>query len=139
MESVVFDVIIRVLPMMLGLFTFMVAFQYCIIRIERKIKQKRGETTGERIARLSSALNESIELTNEIEREIVTRHEMVEKLKEDIERYEILSRVKSPEVEAIAQAIRGEIQQEGNKSLIKSTIINFIFFAAGVCVTLFLA
>lgn len=135
----VFEVFIRIIPMMLLLFAFMVGIQILGLLIKRKIKLKLGETPIDRIDRLSRALKESIELTSEIESEIRSRHQVVEKLKEDVERYEELSSIKASEVEAVAQTIRGEIKRESNKSLFKSTAINFLFFIAGIIVTLYLS
>jgi len=134
-----FGVAIRVIPMMLLLFGFMVGIQFLGLLLERKLKLKHGETSRARIDRLSKALNESIELTSEIENEIRSRHKVVEKLKEDVERYEELSSIKASEIEAVAQTIRGEIKRESNKSLLKSTIVNFLFFIAGIIITLYVA
>lgn len=124
---------------MLLLFAFMVGIQILGLMIERKLKLKHGETSIERIDRLSKALKESIELTSEIEKEIQSRHQVVKKLKEDVERYEELSSIRASEVEAVAQTIRGEIKRESNKSLFKATAINFLFFIAGIIITLYLA
>lgn len=135
----VFEVFIRIIPNMLLLFAFMVGIQILGLMIERKLKLKHGETSIERIDRLSKALKESIELTSEIEKEIQSRHQVVKKLKEDVERYEELSSIRASEVEAVAQTIRGEIKRESNKSLFKATAINFLFFIAGIIITLYLA
>lgn len=132
-----FEVILRVLPMMLGFGVLMVGLELLKMKIERKIKNKRGETTAERISRLSKSLKESIELTNEIESEIKQRHSLASKLQEDVERFEHLSKLKSAEVEAITQTLRGELRTEGTKSLLKSVLVSMFFFIAGVLVTIF--
>lgn len=71
-----------------------VGLEFLKVKIERKIKEKRGETTAERIERLSKALKESISLTNEIEQEIQQRHSMVTKLQEDVNRFKRLAKLK---------------------------------------------
>ena len=134
-----FELFIRLVPMMLGAGVVMVGLELLSQKIDREIKQRRGETTAERISRLSKSLKESIELTNEIEKEIQERHSLANKLQEDVERFEQLSKLKGSEVEAITQTLRGELRTEGNKSLLKSVLISMFFFVAGVLVTLFTA
>lgn len=133
------EIFLKVLPTFLIAGGAAIGMEYLKVKLERKIKEKRGETTSERIDRLSKALKESISLTNEIEQEIQKRHSMVTKLKEDVNRYESLAKLKESEVEAIAQTLRGELRSEGSKSLLKSALISLIFFVAGVVVTLYAA
>lgn len=133
------EVFFTLLPMVLAAGAVAVGMEYLKIKVERKIKEKRGETTGERIERLSKALKESIALTNEIESEIQQRHSMATKLQADVERFEKLATLKGAEVEAVAQTLRGELRAESSKSLIKSALISLLFFVAGVVVTLYVA
>lgn len=116
-----------------------VGLEFLKVKIERKIKEKCGETTEERIERLSKALKESISLTNEIEQEIQQRHSMVTKLQEDVNRFKGLANLKGSEVEAIAQTLRGELRTEGSKSLFKSALVSLVFFIAGILVTLYIS
>lgn len=116
-----------------------VGLEFLKVKIERKIKEKRGETTAERIERLSKALKESISLTNEIEQEIQQRHSMVTKFQEDVNRFKRLAKLKGSEVEAIAQTLRGELRTEGSKSLFKSALVSLVFFIAGILVTLYIS
>lgn len=133
------EIFFRMLPMILIAGGAAVGMEYLKIRIERSLKEKHGESTSERIDRLSKALKESITLTNEIEQEIQKRHSMVTKLKDDVNRYEQLAKLKESEVEAIAQTLRGELRSEGSKSLLKSALVSLIFFIAGVVITLYVA
>ena len=133
------EVLLKVLPMIFAAGGVAIGLEILKAKIERKIKDKRGETTAERIARLSKALKESIDLTNEIEAEIQQRHSMVTKLQEDVDRFEALAKLKGSEVEAIAQTLRGELRTEGSKSLVKSALVSLFFFVAGILVTLYAA
>lgn len=132
-------VILKVVPMIVAAGVVSVGVQYLFLKLERKIKEQRGETTSERIERLSKALKESISLTNEIEEEIQQRHSIVAKLQDDVDRFEQLAKLKESEVEAIAQTLRGELRTENTKSLFKSALISLFFFIAGVFLTLFVA
>lgn len=133
------ELFFTLLPLVLSAGVAAVGLEYLKFKVERKIKEKRGETTGERIERLSKALKESIALTNEIESEIQQRHSMATKLQADVERFEKLATLKETEVEAVAQTLRGELRTESSNALIKSALISFLFFVAGVFVTLYVA
>lgn len=133
------EIFLKILPTFLVAGGAAIGMEYLKVKLDRKIKEKRGETTSERIERLSKALKESISLTNEIEQEIQKRHSMVTKLQDNVNRYESLAKLKESEVEAIAQTLRGELRSEGSKSLLKSALISLVFFVAGVVVTLYAA
>ena len=138
-STVTTELFLKVLPIFLVAGGAAIGMEYLKVKLDRKIKEKRGETTTERIERLSKALKESISLTNEIEQEIQKRHSMVTKLQNDVDRYESLAKLKESEVEAIAQTLRGELRSEGSKSLLKSAFVSLVFFVAGVIVTLYAA
>jgi len=133
------DLFLSVLPSILGVAVFIIFMEFIKIKVERKIKEKRGETTNERISRLSKSLKESIALTNEIESEIKQRHELASKLQADVERFEHLAKLKESEIEAVAQTLRGELKSEGTKSFWKSILVSMFFFIAGVVVTILAA
>ncbi|OEE37080.1 hypothetical protein A1QO_18080 [Vibrio genomosp. F10 str. ZF-129] len=133
------DLFLSVLPSILGVAVFIIFMEFIKIKVERKIKEKRGETTNERISRLSKSLKESIDLTNEIESEIKQRHELASKLQADVERFEHLAKLKESEIEAVAQTLRGELKSEGTKSFWKSILVSMFFFIAGVVVTILAA
>ena len=133
------DLFWKMAPMLLVAGFAAIAMEFLKLKLSRKIREKFGETTSERIDRLSKALKESISLTNEIENEIRERHSIVTKLQGDVDRYESLAKLKESEVEAIAQTLRGELQSEGSKSLLKSAFVSLVFFIAGIVVTLYAA
>jgi hypothetical protein len=109
---------------------------------QRRQSAQRGtteETTEQRIARLTTALSESSRVIQEIEEEMKDRTELVEKLKEDADRYERLSNINREEAEAVAQALGGELRKEGRRSLLTNFLMNFGFFVLGVAATLVLS
>ncbi|PLX59581.1 hypothetical protein [Sedimenticola selenatireducens] len=108
-------------------------------KLERKLREKYGESQEERISRLTRNLKEATTAISEIESELKERHALAEKVKADYERYEKLASLKEEEVEAVMQALRGELREEGAKSLWKSAAINLVFFLAGVAVTIYMA
>lgn len=111
--------------------------EYLKARIERKTREKRGETTTERIEKLSKALTDATHLIGGIERELQERHRLVEKLRDDCARYDQLAKLKASEVDAVVQSLRGELRQEGNRTFWQSVLLNFFFFLAGIIVTVY--
>lgn len=125
-------------PMLLIAGGMAIGIEYLKIRLERKVREKRGETTSERIEKLSRALTDATNLIGGIERELKERHRLVEKLREDCDRYDQLAKLKASEVEAVVQSLRGELRQEGKRSFWQSVALNFVFFVSGVLVTIFI-
>ncbi|MCK5625701.1 hypothetical protein KAI11_02490, partial [Candidatus Bathyarchaeota archaeon] len=77
-------------------------------------------------------------LIDEILTEIDARQKLVDKLQKDTETYDKIAELKSSEVEAISQLLRGEIRKDGRRSFLQNIIINFTFFCAGIVVTYFI-
>lgn len=96
----------------------------------RPDKQKR-ETLETRVNALTTSLRDATQLISQIQGEIETRSELASKLRDDVERYNQLKKLSAPEVEAVAQVLRGELKSEGSKSFWKGVIVNFIFFLLG--------
>lgn len=138
-SEVLLELFWTMMPMLVGFGVLMVLLEILKIKIDKKIKQKRGETTDERISRLSKALKESVAMASEIEAEVRKRHELVEKLQADVDRYDELAKLKGSEVEAIAQTLRGELESEGKRSFLKSFLVSLFFFVAGIVATLLTA
>lgn len=99
-------------------------------------KKQTKKNLKDKIKKLTTALSESVHLIDNIQGEINKRHKLVTKLKEDHEHFESLIKLKEPEVEAVAQLLRGELQKEGRSSFLKGIIVNFIFFVLGSSVSL---
>lgn len=105
----------------------------------RKKEQKKGESIEDRVARLTKSLNEATSLISNIESEISARSSLATQLQNDIDKYNDLVGIKKPEVEAIAQLLRGELQKEGKSTFWKSFAVNFMFFILGAGISLFLS
>jgi hypothetical protein len=135
--SIAFELLGSALPMVVAAGGLAIAVEALKVRLERKVRERRGETTPERIEKLSKALTDATSLIGSIERELTERSRLVEKLREDCNRYDELAKLKSSEVEAVVQSLRGEIQQEGKRSFWQSVGLNFLFFVAGILVTRF--
>jgi hypothetical protein len=136
--SIASEIFLSAMPAMLIAGGAAIALEYLKIRIERKVREKRGETTSERIEKLSRALIEATTLIGGIELELKERHRLVEKLRDDCDRYDQLAKLKATEVEAVVQSLRGELRQEGRRSFWQSALLNFIFFLAGILVTVYI-
>lgn len=92
---------------------------------------EKEETLEDRVDRLTNSLKEATNLISNIESEIAARSNLAAQLQEDVERFNKLSKLKQPEVEAIAQVLRGELVKEGSKSFWKGAALNFGFFILG--------
>lgn len=111
--------------------TIIVAFTRLIQ--EYRSRGTRGETDeiNTRIQSLTSALSSSTELISEIEKEITERQQLVQKLENDVKTYNALAGMKQSEVEAIAQTLRIELDQQGRKSFWQQAGLNAFFFILG--------
>ena len=76
-------------------------------------------------------MREATELVSHIESEITSRSALAEKLQKDVDVYNKLVELKKPEVEAVAQLLRGELEREGKISFWKGFATNFLFFVLG--------
>lgn len=112
-----------------ALFSFLYGFYQ--LRLRDKQAPGRKETIEERVGKLTDSLKEATSLINNIENEIKARSSLATQLQEDVERFNKLSELKKPEVEAIAQVLRGELAKEGNKAFWKGALVNFVFFLLG--------
>lgn len=128
-----------ILPILFGAGAFAIGLEYLKAKLEKKLKGKYGESSEERIDRLTRSLQEAVSLSSQIENEINRRQKILVKLKADSNRYNALAKLKGIEVEAVVQTMRGEIQKEGNISLWKAAAINMVFFVAGIVVTSYIS
>ena len=133
------EILAAVLPMAAVAGAFAFGVELLKIKLEKRIRERRGETPSERIEKLSKALTDATSLISGIERELNERHRLVEKLREDCDRYDHLAKLKASEVEAVVRSLRGELRQEGKRSFWQSVGLNFVFFVAGVLVTVYMA
>ena len=105
-----------------------------------RLRKKRGEETLEqRITRLTSSLHDATPLINHIQAEIEARQQLVDKLQRDVDTYNKIVESKKPEVEAVAQLLRGELKKEGRRSFWQGVAINFVFFVLGAVLSAVIA
>jgi hypothetical protein len=116
--------------------TMSAAFSYFGQRKSQSEREKtEEEIIKEKVDTLTSSLNRSADLISEVTEHINQRHELVEKLKKDHEKYQNLVNLKEEEVQAVAQILRGELKQEGKSSFRKSFLMNSLFFLMGSAVS----
>jgi hypothetical protein len=99
---------------LLGISTFVADLQ----------RQPKGELS-QRVAVLTKGLTDSTRLIQEIQTEIESRTALADKLQKDIKTYDELVKLKRPEVEAVAQLVRAELQGNESRSFWKDVGINF--------------
>ena len=88
-------------------------------------RKKLAPSLEDRITSLTESLKSSVAIISEIETEINKRREIVEKLSEDVSRYEQLRELNQAQVEALTQTIKSELSGESRKSLWRNAIITF--------------
>jgi len=98
-------------------------------------KRTRKGDTASRAEQLTRSLREATDLIDSIVTEINERTKLVDKLRQDADQYDQLLKLKKPEVDAVAQVLRGELQAHGRKSFWSGVGINFVFFLLGVIVS----
>jgi len=92
---------------------------------------ERGETTEQRVNRLTNSLSEAVQLISQIEKEIESRRALASELQNDIETYKRVVALQQSEVEAVAQLLRGELRKQGRRSFWQNVAVNSVFFALG--------
>jgi peptidoglycan hydrolase CwlO-like protein len=109
-----------------------------VAQFARSIRHKtvQRQTIQDRIGSLTKALGEATTLISHIESEIQARSALAEQLQKDIDEYNKITELKKPEVEAVAQLLRGELQKEGRSTFWKGFALNFVFFILGAAVSI---
>jgi predicted nucleic acid-binding Zn-ribbon protein len=127
----VLEIIINMIAVILAGLATSIAWQ--MRRVLNKPKEKTN-TIEDRIRILNYSLSQATNLISQIESEVKARSELAEKLEKDVEHYKKLVEIRKPEVEAIAQLLRGELKQESRKSFWLGAAVNFIFFVLGAVI-----
>ena len=86
----------------------------------------------QRIKLLTESLNTSARTITEIEDEVAARQKLVAKLKADAETAQALASMNQKQTEAIAQALRGQLEQQERSSFWKNIWLNVFFAVLGV-------
>lgn len=124
----------------IGLFISLIAYtSYDVIREYVRYKKEARETVEMRISRLFQELEEAVRLLGDIQNEIKARHNLALKLQEDIRTYKQIVELKQPEVEAVAQLLRGELRKERRHSFWRDFSMKLVFYVLGVFTTLALS
>ena len=103
-----------------------------LIRRKRRTSDASGQDLERRVANLSSNLQAAARVIGEIEKEIQARQKLVDRLKHDAEQSEALAQLHSDEVEAVAQALRGQLSGLERRSFRSNFVLSLTFFAIGV-------
>lgn len=109
-----------------------------LIRRHLGLEKRPTHTIEQRVQRLSSSLVDASRVINEIEQEIQQRQALVTKLQQDAQVYKEIVDVNRPQVEAISQVLRGELQRGERRAIWIEVAVNFLFFVLGIIVTLVL-
>jgi t-SNARE complex subunit (syntaxin) len=128
MDYTFIQIIIDILTVLLAGSLLSIAWQ-----MRRRLAKPKEQiyTVEDRIRILSHSLAEVTNLISQIEAEVRTRSALVEKLKKDAELYNQIVEINKPEVEAVAQLLRGELKQESKKNFWLGVAVNFVFFVLG--------
>jgi TolA-binding protein len=92
---------------------------------------KQADLAG-RIEELTRSLNSAARSVSEIEREIHARQQLVARLREDAETAKNLATINEQQAQAIAQALRGQLQQQEREAYWWSVGQNAFFTLLGV-------
>lgn len=85
-----------------------------------------------RVEDLTANLRQAASVVGEIEQEVRARQELLEQLKEDSQQAEELSKLRATEVEAVAQALRGQLSILERRSLKGNIVLGLIFYILGI-------
>jgi hypothetical protein len=95
-------------------------------------KRRPPNDISDKIKILTNNLNSAAKSIGEIEQEIRLRQQLVEKLKSDAETARSLSEIRKDQAEAIAQALRGQLEQKEREGYWWMIGQNTFFAALGV-------
>jgi len=101
------------------------------LRQRRRSSGRSEQDLERRVAGLSSNLQEAARVVGEIENEVQARQSLLDRLKEDAERAEALSRLHASEVEAVAQALRGQLAALERRSFRSNILLSSVFYILG--------
>jgi hypothetical protein len=121
----------RLVSMFLPLLIFTIAASALYERVKDVFflgPPRQPETFEERIATLTNSLNNAANQVSEIEQEITRRKQLAEQLQAQADQARKISTMNADQVNAVAQALRGELHDETKSEFWNSTLTN-IFFA----------
>ncbi len=109
-----------------------------LAKVLRRPKQDRDVEAelDHRLQELAEAMSRSSELVTEVEAALKVRQVAVAQLKSDAESAQRVAELSEDQRKAVATLLRGTVAKEGRKTFWLGALVNLIFFAAGVVVTL---
>jgi len=131
-------------PLIIALVSALGATASGVVSLLQQRRRERGEAkdgeaaAGDRIETLIRSLNSANDVIREIEGEIRTRQELAEKLQADAEQAERLLELNREQLEAVRGLVGSELRRESKRSFWLGALVNFLFFLAGVGLTLLL-
>jgi arginine/ornithine N-succinyltransferase beta subunit len=118
------------------LVTGIIASVTLVVATEWTQKKRPGEITLEqKITALTKNLNDSARAISEVEREVQARRQLADKLRADAEEAQNLATLNQKQVEAVAQALRGQLEERERASFWWTIGQNFFFAALGVALS----
>jgi len=103
-----------------------------LVRQRRRFPENGEQSLERRVTGLSLNLQEAVRVIEEIEHEIQARQRLLDRLKKDANQAEALSKLHATEVEAVAQALQGQLSGLARRSLRGNVILGLGFYALGV-------
>lgn len=103
-----------------------------LLVIQRRRTRSESETLETRVSRLQNSLTGAAEVVAEIEHEVATRQDLLVKLKNDAERVRALSGLNREQVDAVTQALQGQLVLLEKRSLRGNIILSSIFYILGI-------
>ena len=82
----------------------------------------------EPINRITKSFSDAIKLINQIQKEIEKKKEEAMKLQKDIQHYKQIMKLKKPEVDAIVEILRKDLQKESEQSFWNNFLVDLFFF-----------
>jgi hypothetical protein len=111
-------------------------------RWRRPTAQDRPQSLEDRLRDLGDLMRSSSRVLEEVQAEIQARITLAENAKRDADEAEQLAQLNDAQRAALARLVRaevsGEISRGGRRSFWLGVVVNFVFFAAGVGVTVVL-
>jgi hypothetical protein len=114
---------------------FLVTFFTSVFGTYERKKQPKEPNLEEKIVLLTKNLNDAARAISDVEREVQTRQKLADKLRSDAEEAQTLVTLNQKQVEAVAQALRGQLEERERASYWWNLGQNFFFAALGVALS----
>jgi hypothetical protein len=99
------------------------------------LHKNRPPTLEQKITVLTGSLNNAARAISDIEQEIQSRQQFADKLRADAEEAKKIATLNKEQVDAVAQTLRGQLQEQERASYWPHLLANLFFAALGVALT----